>query len=158
MSISIVIQGTTYNIPEQGQSPPWGEDLSNILQAITTSLNSVVGPSDVLTTNFTIANNQSSVANVTGLAFDVSTVRSAIISYSLYRSSAAPSEFSECGQIMITYKSVANSWELTQFLTGSSGVVFTITNAGQVQYTSTNLSGGSYVGKMKFSARSFLQT
>lgn len=157
MAISVVINGTTYSIPQQGENPPWGEDLSDVLNAIVTVLNSSVGSADILTTSFTVANNQSSAANVTGLSFDTTEVRSAIISYSIYRSTSL-SELSECGHIFATYKSTANSWEFTPVGTGDAGVTFSITSAGQVQYTSTNLSGTSYVGKLKFSAKAFLQT
>lgn len=155
MSTSVTISGTTYLIPSQGQSPAWGDDLNALLQALVSISNTAVGPADILTTSFTIANN-SSTANVTGASFDTSTVRSAIISYSIYRSSST-TEMSEAGQIMITYLSTAGTWQLSQYTVGTSGVTFTITNGGQIQYTSTNFSGISYVGKMKFSAKSFLQ-
>lgn len=157
MSIQVTINGSTYNIPEQGQSPPWGSDLSSILEAIVESINSTNGSADILITSFNLTNNQSSAANVTGLVFDTTQVRSAIISYSIYISTTT-NEKSECGQIYITYKSTAGTWELAQYNVGTSGVVFTITNSGQIQYTSTNVSGASYSGKLKFSAKSFLQT
>jgi len=157
MAISVIIDGSTYSIPVQGQNPAWGSDLSDLLVAITNVLNFTVGLSDILLTNFTVANNQASVADITGLSFDSTVVRSAIISYSLYRSTAS-SELSECGQIYVTYLSTAATWTIAQNFTGLSGVVFSITNAGQVQYTSSNLSGASYVGKLKFTAKSFLQT
>jgi hypothetical protein len=47
-------------------------------------------------------------------------------------------------------------WTLSQRTNGNSGVVFTITDLGQVQYVSTQLDngGGGYSGTLKFSARS----
>lgn len=156
MSTPVTINGTIYNIPSQSQSPPWGDDLHDLLVAITTQAASVSGPSDIPVTSFTVANNIASVANVTGLFFDPTLVRGAIVDYSIYRSSST-TELSETGQMMLTYKSTAGTWELAPFHTGSSGVVFSITNAGQVQYTSSNFGGISYVGKMKFSAKSMLQ-
>lgn len=157
MSTPVVISGTTYNLPVQGQNPPWGSDLSDIISALVTTINGLSGSSDILTTNFTIVNNQSSVANVTSLSFSTTAVRSAIVSYSIYRSTST-NEASECGQIYVTYKSTAGTWEIAQNYAGSSGVVFSITNTGQIQYTSTNLAGTGYVGKMKFKAITFLQT
>jgi hypothetical protein len=156
MAISVTINGTTYSLPTQSTNPPWGEDLSSIIEALVEVANDSFGPADILTTNFNIANNQGSVANVSGLSFSTSEVRSAIISYSVYRSTNS-AESSECGQIYITYKSTAGTWELAQNYAGSSGVTFTITNAGQVQYTSTNMAGTGYSGKLKFNARAFLQ-
>lgn len=157
MSIPVVISGATYDLPQQGQNPPWGDDLSSLILALINIANSSSGPSDILTTNFSLANNVAAPANVTGLFFDPSTVRSAIISYSLYRSTNS-NEVSEAGQIIITYSSTAGTWELAQYDVGASGVVFSITNSGQVQYTSSNVIGASYSGKLKFSAKSFLQT
>lgn len=158
MSIPVTIQGSSYNIPEQGQSAPWGSDLTSLLQAMVTVLNDVVGPADILTTSFTIANNQSSVANVTGLVFDNTEVRSAIVSYSISRSTTT-TEYSECGQLMLTRNSSAGTWEMARYAVGDAGVVFSVTNAGQVQYTSSNMSSGTgYASKLKFNAKAFLQT
>lgn len=156
MSVPVTIGGTTYSLPNQGQSPPWGEDLDAILLALINVANSVAGSSDILNTSFTVANNVGSATNVAGLSFDTASVRSAIVSYSIYRNSTT-TEMSEVGQIMITYKSTAATWELAQNYAGTSGVTFTITNAGQIQYTSTNFSGTGYSGKLKFSAKAFLQ-
>lgn len=157
MPISLTINGTVYPFPTQGDSPPWGDELTSSVAAIVSGLNTLIGAGDILTTIFTIANNQSSASNVTGLAFDNSTVRSAAIFYSIYRSSNTPSEYSETGTIYITYKPTAGSWELAQVGVGSSGVTFTITSSGQIRYTSTNIGSGAYVGKMVFKASSFLQ-
>lgn len=156
MSITINIAGTNYNLPQQGENPPWGSDLSDLIQALASVTNSLSGPADILTTNFTILNNVVAPANVTGCAFSTSTVRSAIISYSIYRSSST-TETSECGQIYITYSSTAGTWELAQNYAGNSGVSFSITNSGQLQYLSSAFGGINYAAKMKFSAKSFLQ-
>lgn len=160
MATSVIINNETYSISQQGASPPWGTDIHDVINALVESVNNLQGSNDILLTSFTIANNQSSVANVTSLAFDTSVVRSAIIEYSIYRYSDAPIEHSETGFIFLSYKSIGASWEIAQQYSGTSGVTFSITSAGQVQYTSTDLGGtvGSRVGKLKFRARTFLQT
>ncbi len=157
MSTSVTINGSDYLIPEQGQNPPWGEDLNSLLDAMVELLNASSSSTDISTTLFTIANNTASVANVIGLSFDTTQVRSGIISYSVYRSTST-TELSESGQMYITYKSTAGTWELAQYLVGSSGVTFTITSGGQIQYVSSNLGGTGYTGKMKFNAKTFIQT
>lgn len=156
MAITVTIQGTSYSIPQQGANPPWGTDLTDLLEALVSAVNSQSGTGDLLLTSFDIANNQVAAANVTGASFNTSSVRSAIISYSVYRSTAS-SEVSECGHIYVTYKSTASSWEIAQSKVGESSVVFSMTTAGQLQYTSSNIAGASYSGKMKFLARAFLQ-
>src|SRR5690348_1015909 len=140
MSISVNIAGSTYSIPEQGQSPPWGTDLTSLLQAIVNSINSTSGTADILLTTFNLSNNQSSASNITGAAFDVSQVRSFIFTYSIYRSTDS-AELAEVGQLFGTYSSVSSTWDMSQQSGGSSGVTFTITDSGQTKYTSTNMSG-----------------
>lgn len=158
MSVSITISGTTYNLPTQGQNPPYGSDLSDIIQALADVANTNQGTGDILTTSFTIANNQAVAANVVGASWDTSVIRSAIVQYSIYRSSNTPNELSETGHIYLTYKSTANTWDLAQSYAGSSGTTFSITSAGQLQYVSTDIGSGAYVGKMKFNAKAFTQT
>lgn len=108
---------------------------------------------------FTIANNQSSFANITGLVFDKTIYRSAIISYSAYRKDAGQ-EVAINGKLHAIYKTVANAWEifgpeLVGDLTNDIGMEFDITSAGQVRYKSSNFAGGSYVGLMRFKVDRF---
>lgn len=90
--------------------------------------------------SFTGANNQSSPANVTGLAFANGSVRSfdALVSVSV----DATSDLFE--QFKIEGVQRGADWQLSMESTGdASGVAFDITNAGQLQYTSGNYSGFS---------------
>lgn len=158
MATTFIIGGTSYSFPVQGENPPYGENVTDTIAALVAVVNTLSGTGDILTTSFTIANNVSSAANVTGLNFDPSVVRGAIVDYSIYRSSSNPNELSETGTMYLAYKSTAATWELAQTYGGSSGVTFTITNGGQVKYTSSEIGSGSYVGRMVFKARSFSQT
>lgn len=93
---------------------------------------------DISETSFSAANNQAVAANVTGLAFANATVRSfkALVSVSI----DATSDLFEVFELLGVQK--GSSWDLAQSATGDdSGLVFSITNAGQIQYTSTNISG-----------------
>lgn len=156
MARSITISGTTYSLPDQGDPGPWGDDLSDLVEALATVVDSLSGTGDILNTTFTVANNQSSVANVTGLTFDTGTVRSAIVTYSVYRSTTT-TEKGETGFLLLTYLSTAAAWTITRYANDDAGLVFTVTDAGQVQYTSDNMSGSSYSGTMKFKASAFTQ-
>lgn len=156
MAITVTINGTDYNVPVQGQNPPWGEDLTDVIVALAAGVNSVFGSADIPTTSISVANNQVAVANVTGASFDPTQVRSAIIQYSIYRSTTL-AEKSECGHIYLTYYSVANTWELAQNHVGEADVTFTITAGGQLQYVSSLLAGASYTSKLVFSGKAFLQ-
>lgn len=156
MAKNLTINGTTFNLPQQGDSPPWGNDLSDLIEALVSVANNSVSTGDILTTSFAIANNTTAQTNVTGLLFDPASVRSAIIEYSVYRTTSS-TELSESGVMLVTYKSTAGTWEVAQYSVGDAGVTFTAANSGQFKYVSTNLSGTSYSGLLKFRARAMTQ-
>lgn len=92
-------------------------------------------------TNFTIVNNQSSPANVTGLLFDKTLYRSVVFSWQVYRKSTGGS-----GQIRVqrgrsmVYHDDTN-WVLSEepMTPTDAGVVLDVTaSTGQITYTSDN--------------------
>ncbi len=122
-----------------------------------------LGSGVISETTFTIANNQSSPADVTGLLFNPVTIRSAEIDLQYYRNTtgAGATEMSARAKFIATYKTVAASWDLSplgvggDFDTGTgepAGITLSITSAGQVQYTSTNFSGTAASSIMHFRA------
>lgn len=103
---------------------------------------------DINETSFSIANNQTTPADVTGLLFNPAVVRSfkTLISIEI----DATADLFEAYELLAIYKN--GSWDMAQSATGDdSGVLFTITNAGQVQYTSQNYAG-FVSGSIKFRA------
>lgn len=87
---------------------------------------------DIKRTSFTAANNQAVAANVTGLAFANAVTRGFEAQITVVRGSTY-AEYSLKGI------QKASSWEMSQEYVGDdSGLVFSITSAGQIQYTSTN--------------------
>ena len=156
--LRLTIAGTTYEIPESGESPNWADGLTNYLSAVADVLGTLVGDGDILKTTFSIANNISVASIINGLIFDSSQTRAANISYSIYRTSTAtPSGNAETGVLQIIYDDSATSgskWALAQSRDGDAGVVFSITDAGQFYYTSTNINAVGYSGTMVFTAKS----
>jgi hypothetical protein len=126
----------------------------NVLKEAGVSIESFLG-SFLGETSFTIANNQVAAADVTGLTFSGAAIRSFVVDYHVYRNTtgAGATELAESGTLMGVYSSVAGTWEITQTKVGNSGVEFTITNAGQIQYTSDNITGTPATSEMKFKAR-----
>lgn len=158
--ITVTVQGTQYQIPIADANPPYGEQLQDYLVAIATALGSIVGPADISETTATVANNQTSASNIVGLSFDPSTVRAAFIDYAIYRMTGS-SVLKEAGELVVLYDaaaSVNNKWTFTRDSNNDAGVVFTITDGGQLQYASSNMSGSGYVGKVIFRARGILQS
>jgi hypothetical protein len=99
-----------------------------------------------IVSNFSIANNQSSVANITSLIIDGASYRGFIIEYTLYRKTDT-NETAQVGRLRGVYKTVANTWLMSDDYSGeNAGVTFSITSSGQLQYTSTDISGTNYLG------------
>lgn len=98
----------------------------------------IISSGDINETSFSIANNQSSPANVTGLVFS-SSIKMASVIYSVVVN--ASSNLYEAGEMLLV--NIGNtSWQIAINSVGnSSGVVFSINSSGQVQYTSSNYAG-----------------
>ena len=110
-------------------------------------------------TNFTIANNQS-VTNVTGLIFDSSTIKAARVEYSIDRRTATQ-DVQEMGHFYVIYDTRQTQWRIALGMTffDTSGVVFSVnTSTGQIQYTSDDLTGSSYVGELRYTIYRHRQT
>lgn len=162
MPVDITIGTTPISYPSPGDPPGWGAAATDFAEAVAEVLASLSNPNDILETTFTIGNNISSATNVLGLAFNTGAVRSAEIAYSVIRSSAAnPTGIVEAGTMTAVYDSAAGAgskWQMTIGpITGAgAGVTFSITDAGQVQYQSSNIGATTYVGEMRFRAKTIL--
>jgi hypothetical protein len=160
MSKTLIVNNTPYEYPTAGDEPGWGSDATNWAEAVTEVLSDLLGPNDLLETAFNVANNQLVASPVTGLVLNAASVRAAEISYSIYRQTSTNS-LVESGKINVAYNNASpnpNKWEINQGnIVGDAGVIFTIDNAGQIQYTSTNVSGSLYTGTMKFRLKSLQQ-
>lgn len=113
-----------------------GITITNGSGSISIAANSQANPNDIPDTNFTAANNQTTPANVTGLAFANANIRGFEALVAVTR--IAGSNVYEIFTIRGVQK--ASVWDIDVTSTGDeSGIVFSITNAGQIQYTSSNL-------------------
>lgn len=151
MAFNVVVKGTTYSIPEAGQEPGWGEQLSAYFDAVAEALGDLISEDDVLQTSFTLQNNITSYTNVAGLVFNTASARGGKVHYTAYRTTDS-NEIAEEGTISIVYKNGDALWLLSRDFTGDAGLDFDITNAGQIQYKTSNLSGSNYSGTLRFRA------
>ncbi len=99
---------------------------------------------------FTFANNQSSAADVTALAFSSSSYKRAHVQFSIGRKTSTTKQ-NAIVDLYISYDVTGTAWEIASQVehTGGdpSGVTFEITSGGQVRYTSDNMSSGTgYTG------------
>lgn len=128
-----------------------------------TELSNDNGPGAIISTDFNIVNNQSSPADITGLVFSGTLVRSAFIDMAFYRNTTGggATEMSATARILATYKTVAASWDFTYLGvdgdidsgTGQpAGVTLSLTSSGQFRYTSTSVTGTAATSKVTFRA------
>jgi hypothetical protein len=110
-------------------------------------INSVASASAVLysdgQTSFTLTNNQSSAANITGLIFDPIGTKAFFLDYFIYRSTGS-SGVAQSGQLRGVYNSFTSTWLMSDDYSGeNAGITFSILSSGQIQYTSTNIVGST---------------
>ncbi len=161
MPIALIVNGNTYNYPVAGEDPQWGDEASAWAEAVTDTLASLAGSDDILTTDATISNNISVETDVNGLLFNTATIRSAVINYAIRRTSTLnPSGVIENGLIELVYDNNAssgNKWLMTIHSNGNAQVSLSITDAGQVQYKSSDIDSAGYNGTITFNAKVFNQ-
>lgn len=104
---------------------------------------------------FDIVNNQAAAANITNLQFDYQYVTLVFIEYFIQRVTST-TELNQAGIKIAVYKRRANTWTILEYGTSgpdAAGITFSITAAGQVQYTSTNIAGTEAISRMIFRTR-----
>lgn len=109
---------------------------------------------------FTIVNNQASAADITGLKFNKAGTTGAFVEFLVQRvtTGGGAVELTEIGVFSVIYEPTSNSWTLTEINVNNpdnSGVTFSITSTGQVQYTSTNETGTASISSLFWRARTF---
>ena len=142
------------DIPVRLNGNAGGKAYASWWNDIRTALINAFGSGIVAETQFTIADNQSSYADVTGLLFSHLVVRSVKIEYCIYRTNGSSIERREVGTLICTYKPVAGAWTYARVtdteddaLNIDDGLI--CNSAGQVQYKSDSV-GATYVGKMRY--------
>jgi len=98
-----------------------------------------------------IINNQTTAADITGLSFVNTTVRAFNVDYTVYRKTdTASSAVAAVGRFRAVYNTQAGVWNSSQDSAGDSSIELSVTPSGQVQYTSTDISGTGYEGNLSY--------
>lgn len=148
MAITLTINNSPFEFPEEGDQAPWGSQVTDWATEVTKTLNSLSGPSDILETSAIINNNVSSPADIPGFFFDPVSVRSFRAEISVYRTYGTNEVSEEISFVGLNQG--AAGWLIQIDRIGNSGVTLDITPTGQVQYTSSNLVGTPYSGTIRF--------
>lgn len=157
---TINIGSTVIDFPNTAESADWSQPVISFAEAAADAINASVGAADVLPNTFNIdALNGASLTNIPGFTFDTTIIRSTEISYSIIRERDSTT-LVESGIIHAVYNPNGNSTEkfvVTRDYTGDAQSELDITDEGQVQISTTAISGvGSHTGVISFSAKSLL--
>lgn len=151
MAKQYTIGTKTFNYPDAGENPGWGEDATDWAGAVTDALQTVQGPNDILLTSATLANNQTSATNIPGLSFNVAQVEAVEIDYYITRTfDSGSTVISERGKILGDYN--GTDFIISTESSGDTGVDFFVTSGGQFQYTSSDLTNHTS-STIRFSAK-----
>jgi hypothetical protein len=157
----LTINGSSFEFPESRGNPNWAQDITAWAKAITAAVNTVLTVNDLVVGSQIIDNNSSTSKIITGLVFSPSTIRAAHISYVIDRTyTGNPAGIFETGVIYLVYDTLGttgNKWFLSRNKTGTAGVNFTISDIGQVSYTSTNITSTGYAGLITYVVKTFNQ-
>lgn len=163
----ITIKGTTISIPSSGASPNWSPAIIEAFQALTDAVNVFTGSFDVApqTKNIDIYNSSSNI-DIDNLIFPPTDVRAVTIFYTVHRitEESAPAagdnrEVAETGTLQCVYNNSRPStqkWEMIRTGAGEAEIDFSITDLGQVQFTTTALTGINHTGIIAYRALAIL--
>lgn len=147
MAVTLIVNNTPFDYPEQGEQQPWGEPATNWAIEVTDVLSSLKGSADILETAASVSNGQLEAENILGLFFDINTVRSFIVQGNISRQYGSGSQKNE--QFTIVGINNGSNFDIQQDGIGDAEVDISILPTGQLQYTSSNLSSG-LTGVLKF--------
>jgi hypothetical protein len=138
MSKTVQIGSRVFEIPDQGDNPSWGEEVTAWIVAATDALGTVQGANDILTTSATLANNQSTPADIPGLLFNTAEVEAVEIDYVIIRVyDFGATTVVESGKIQGNYD--GSEFFISVEAVGESGTTISVLNTGQLQYITTDL-------------------
>lgn len=160
LSVDITIQGQVISFPSSGQSPNWAPAVISFAQAVEAALASVVGTFDVPPQVYSMVANSNTDIDLPNLAFSVADVRGAFIRYTIFRTTETNTSY-ESGNLVLIYNpsgSVNNKWEASRDYVGNGSVTFSITDAGQVRFSSTSILGANHSGKITYVAQALLNS
>lgn len=164
---NITIKGTTIELPSSGSSPNWAPAIVEAFEALADAVNSISATFDVAPQAQNIdANNSSTNVDLNNLNFPSSEVRAATIYYTVYRktdNSGPPDgqEVTEAGTLEINYNNaypITQKWEMARVYEGEAYISFSISDLGQISFSTTALTGTNHTGIVSYRAISILNS
>lgn len=142
MSKDLQIGSNIYEYPSPGEPAGWSEGASDWAEGVTNALATVQGPNDILLTSSSLtipdSNDPGTIGtfNVNGFLFDSATVQGFDAQFLVTRTytDATPKEV-ESGDILGNGTGTGGDFFISVSSIGDTGISFSITSDGQVQYT-----------------------
>ena len=160
MAVTLIVNNVPIDYPEQGEQQPWGESATNWAVEVTKVLSSLRGPYDIAETTAIINSLQETEESIQGLFFNSNTVRMFTVTGNIVRTTDLEEKYEQYTLTGI-YRGPTLGWILQQESIGDDSLVsFSINSSGQIQYTSSELSGNqaTYSGLITFRAIGIAQT
>jgi hypothetical protein len=165
---TLIVKGTPINIPSSGASADWSPAVIEAFQALADAVNTFTGTFDVAPQKITIdAYNPGTNIAISNLVFPPSDVRSVTVFYTIYRKTSNTTslttdgvELTESGSLEINYNASRTNglkWDLVRVSEGEdTQVTFSISDLGQISFSSASLSGINHTGIISFRALAIL--
>lgn len=158
MSTTLTIQGKVIQFPTSADSPNWSQAVVDFAKAVASALSGLAGTYDVAPQIYTITADVNTNVNIPLLSFPTSNVLGAVVPYSYSRDSDTNHEV-ETGVLLLIYNANAGIWDVSREGTGTDAntVSFNVTNAGQVQFSTTAIGGTFSTGTLAYSASAIVK-
>ena len=138
MSKPLTIGNETFQYPEEGTKPGWGEEATSWAVAVTDKLGTLSGVNDINCTCLALAAAQECGTPIgtgaSALSFPTASVRSFVVDYAVTRGS-----FVESGNMEGVYD--GTDWCFNHCFIGDADVCFDITAGGHVRYFTKDAAG-----------------
>lgn len=161
MAKVLTINGSSFEFPQNNEDPNWAQDVTAWAEAVSSSIEDLLAASDLIVGSEVIGNNVTSETPLSDLVFSPDTIRAAHISYVVYRTSDSwTTDVYETGVLYLVYDTNASAsykWILGLNTIGDAGITFSVTDFGQVEYTTTDIDDTGYTGKITYSVKLFAQ-
>lgn len=156
----INIAGTLIQFPDSSSNPNWSPAIIQFAEAVESALAGLAGSFDVPPQTYTMVSSVNTNVDLPSLSFPPSQVLSATIGYTILRdpdTATSNNIVTQTGSIVITYNSdggVGEKWVQTHEFDGDASVTFSVTDVGQVQFSSTSIGVGTHAGQITYYAKS----
>lgn len=151
MSTQVTIGTTIIDFPDQGDTPAWGEAITQFASACATQFQATQSTFDVPPTVSALPT--ATITNQLLTTFDSTLVRSFDLYYAIYRVSTGggATSLAEEGEVSGIYNTLSATWNITHEFNGSRNTDGTLYNTfsmsgGDIRVSCAALSGGTYDG------------